>query len=118
MQNIEIWHNQSCSKSNSAKDYLDSNKIAVKVRDYLDNPPSKDELKELLKKLNLTVKEIIRDSEKLYYELNIKDIEDDEKLLEIVLKNLVLIQRPIIVGEKKAFIARPPLKIEEILNEF
>ncbi|HJE03110.1 Arsenate reductase [Aliarcobacter thereius] len=118
MQNIEIWHNQSCSKSNSAKDYLDSNKIAVKVRDYLDNPPSKEELKELLTKLNLKIKDIIRDSEKLYYDLDIQKIQDDENLLEIVSKNPILIQRPIIIGETKAFIARPPLKIEEILNEF
>ena len=55
MQKLELWHNISCSKSNSAKDFLDQNGFEISVRDYLLNPPSKKELKELLKKLNISI---------------------------------------------------------------
>ncbi len=118
MQNLVMWHNISCSKSNNAKCYLDENGIKIEVRNYLDNPPTIDELKELLKKLNLSAFELVRDSEKLYFELDIKDIKDENELISLMSKNPILIQRPIIVGSSKAFIARPPLKIEDILNEF
>ena len=55
MQKLELWHNISCSKSNSAKDFLDQNGFEISVRDYLANPASKKELKELLKKLTVMV---------------------------------------------------------------
>ncbi|WP_198304506.1 ArsC/Spx/MgsR family protein [Arcobacter vandammei] len=118
MQNLTMWHNMACSKSNSAKCYLDDNGIKINVRNYLENPPSKVEIKELLNKLNIGVKELIRDSEKEYLELDIKNIDDENRLLEILEQNPILIQRPIIIGDTKAFIARLPLKIEDILNEF
>lgn len=118
MEKIVIWHNSSCSKSNSTKTFLEDSKIDFQERNYLESSPSKEELKELLKKLNLCAKELIRDSEKLYIDLNIKNINNEEELLELMAKNPILIQRPILVGTKKAFIARPPKKLEDIINEF
>ena len=55
MQDIQIWHNQSCSKSRNAMTLLEDKKIKADVRNYLENPPSKEELKEVLKKLNMKV---------------------------------------------------------------
>ena len=51
MQNIQIWHNQSCSKSRNAMTLLEDKKIKADVRNYLENPPSKEELKEEIIKL-------------------------------------------------------------------
>ena len=59
MQKLELWHNISCSKSNSAKDFLDKNGFEISIRDYLLNPPSKKELTELLKKYIKKVLDII-----------------------------------------------------------
>ena len=118
MEKIVIWHNSLCLKSNSAKSFLEDNKIDFKERNYLENSLSKDELKELLKKLNLCAKELIRDSEKLYIDLNIQNITNEDELLELMAKNPILIQRPILVGTTKAFIARPPKRLEDIINEF
>ncbi len=118
MQKLELWHNISCSKSNSAKDYLDDSIYKIKTRDYLSNPPSKLELKELLKKLNISIFELIRTSENIYQELKLDEIKDEDLLIEAVLKNPILIQRPILLGENKAFIVRPPFKIEDIINKF
>ena len=118
MKKIIIWHNNSCSKSNSAKCFLEDNGIEFDVRNYLENPPSKDEIKEVLKKLNISVKELIRDSEKLYIDLNIKNVEDENILLNFMVENPILIQRPILISNEKAYIARPTKKIEDIINEF
>ncbi|MDX4011936.1 ArsC/Spx/MgsR family protein [Aliarcobacter skirrowii] len=117
MQKLELWHNISCSKSNSAKDFLDQNGFEISIRDYLLNPPSKNELKEILKKLNISIFELVRTGEEIYKELKLENIKDEEKLIEIVVQNPILIQRPILVSNHKAFIVRPPLKIEDALKE-
>ncbi|MDX4034826.1 ArsC/Spx/MgsR family protein [Aliarcobacter skirrowii] len=117
MQKLELWHNISCSKSNSAKDFLDKNGFEISIRDYLLNPPSKNELKEILKKLNISIFDLVRTGEDVYKDLKLENIKEEEKLLDAVLLNPILIQRPILVGENKAFIVRPPLKIEDVLEE-
>ena len=118
MQKLELWHNISCSKSNSAKDFLDQNGFEISVRDYLINPPSKNELKELLKKLNISIFDLVRTGENVYKDLKLENIKEEEKLIEIVVQNPILIQRPILVGKNKAFIVRPPARIEDIINSF
>ena len=105
-----IWHNSLCLKSNSAKSFLEDNKIDFKERNYLENT-LKSSIKRAFKKKNLCAKELIRDSEKLYIDLNIQNITNEDELLELMAKNPILIQRPILVGTTKAFIARPPKKI-------
>lgn len=117
MQKLELWHNISCSKSNSAKDFLDQNGFEISVRDYLLNPPSKNELKEILKKINISIFDLVRTGEEIYKDLKLENIKDEEKLIEIVVQNPILIQRPILVSNHKAFIVRPPLKIEDALKE-
>jgi len=118
MQDIQIWHNQNCSKSQDAKALLDEKNIKVSVRDYLKKPPSKDELRGVLKKLNISAKELLRNNEEFYVTLNLKDENSEEKLIEIMVQNPILIQRPIIIKEDKAIIARPIENLKEFLNEF
>ena len=118
MQKLELWHNISCSKSNGAKDFLDQNGFEISVRDYLLNPPSKVEIEDLLKKLNISIFDLVRTGEEIYKELKLESIKNEEKLIDAVLLNPILIQRPILLGENKAFIVRPPFKIEDIINKF
>ena len=118
MQKLELWHNISCSKSNSAKDFLDQNGFEISVRDYLANPPSKVEIEDLLTKLNISIFDLVRTGEEIYKELKLESIKNEEKLIDAVLLNPILIQRPILVGENKAFIVRPPARIEDIINSF
>ena len=118
MQKLELWHNISCSKSNSAKDFLDQNGFEISVRDYLANPPSKVEIEDLLTKLNISIFDLVRTGEEIYKELKLESIKNEEKLIDAVLINPILIQRPILVGENKAFIVRPPARIEDIINSF
>ena len=118
MQKLELWHNISCSKSNSAKDFLDKNSYEISVRDYLANPPSKVEIEDLLTKLNISIFDLVRTGEEIYKELKLESIKNEEKLIDAVLLNPILIQRPILVGENKAFIVRSPARIEDIINSF
>ena len=112
---VEIWHNSRCSKSRNGLKYLQENGIEYKIREYLKNPPTKEELQEVLKKLGMKPSELIRKKEKLFKELNLKDKSEDE-LLEAMVEHPKLIERPIVINGNKAVVARPETQIEKILN--
>ncbi len=113
---IEIWHNSRCSKSRAALNYLKDNGIEFKVKEYLKEQISKDELESILKKLNKRPSEVIRKKEALFKELNLKDASEDE-LLEAMVNYPKLIERPIVVNEDKAVIARPLEEIEKVIKD-
>ena len=116
MQNIQIWHNPRCSKSRSALELLQTKGIDANVVKYLETIPTKEQLKDVLSKLKISAKELLRTGEDIYKELNLKDINDEEKLIEIMVQNPILIERPIIIRENKAVIARPIENLEELLK--
>jgi len=109
---IEIWHNSRCSKSRAAFNYLQDCNIEFKIKEYLKEPPSKDELLNVLKKLNKKPSEIVRKKESIYKELNLKNATEDE-LIDAMVSNPKLIERPIIINNSRAVIARP---LEEIVK--
>jgi arsenate reductase len=114
LSTIQIWHNNRCSKSRAAYNYLKEHGYNTEVREYLKEPPTKEELQAVLKKLNSKPSDIIRKKEALFKELNLKDASEDE-LLDAMVKNPKLIERPIVLHEEKAVIARPLELVEEIL---
>lgn len=116
MQNIQIWHNPKCSKSRAAIELLENKNIDANVVKYLEQIPTKEQLKDVLSKLKISAKELLRTSEDIYKELNLKDINDEEILIEIMTKNPILIERPIIIKGDKAVIARPIENLEDLLK--
>lgn len=116
MQNIQIWHNPRCSKSRNALALLEEKGIEADIIKYLEKTPNKDELKNVLKLLGISAKELLRVDEDIYKELNLKDISDEELLVEAMVNNPKLIQRPIIIRDNKAVIARPIENLEELLK--
>ena len=111
---VQIWHNSRCSKSRLAFNYLKDNEIEFEVVEYLKNPPTKDELIEVLEKLNLKPSELVRKKEAIFKELNLKDANENE-ILEAMVNNPKLIERPIIINGNKAVVARPLEVIKSIL---
>jgi len=111
---IEIWHNSRCSKSRNAFKYLEEKDVDFKVREYLKTPPTLEELKDILSKLNMKPSELVRSKEAIYKELNLKDANEND-LLEAMVKNPKLIERPIIINKDKAVVARPLENIEKVL---
>lgn len=116
MQNIQIWHNPRCSKSRNAMTLLEEKGINADVIKYLESTPTKEQLTDVLKKLNMSAKELLRTGEDVYKELNLKDENDEEKLIDIMVENPILIERPIIIKDDKAVIARPIENLEELLK--
>jgi len=116
MQDITIWHNPRCSKSRNAMTLLEEKGIDAKVVKYLEQTPTKEEIKTILSLLNMSAQELMRKGEAVYKELNLKDVEDEEALITAMEENPKLIERPIIVRGQKAVIARPIENLEELLK--
>jgi arsenate reductase len=112
---VLIYHNSECNKSNATVVTLQERGLDIVYKFYMHEPLTVEELKDLLKKLQLPVTEILRKIEPLYTEqYEGKEMSEDE-WLQIIVDNPVLLQRPIVVIGDKAVIPRPPEKLLEIL---
>ncbi|MDC0933357.1 arsenate reductase (glutaredoxin) [Arcobacteraceae bacterium] len=110
---IQIWHNNRCSKSRDGKALLEESGQEFEVFEYMKNDFSKEELLRLLAQLQMKdVKDMLRPTETEYKELDIEKKSQNE-ILDLVVQNPKLIQRPIIIKDNKAVIARP---IENLIN--
>ena len=116
MANVTIWHNPRCGKSRDGVKLLEEKGIDAEVVKYLDTPPTKEELAALLKMLGITARELMRTKEAIYKELNLKEVTDEDQLIEAMVNNPKLIERPIVIKEGKAAIGRPIENIIELLN--
>jgi len=113
MSNVQIWHNPRCSKSRNGLNILKENKIEVEVVKYLDNPRTQEEITDLLKMLGMSARELMRTKESIYKELDLKNENDEGKLIQAMVENPKLIERPIVIKDGKAVIGRP---IENIMK--
>lgn len=116
MSTVTIWHNPRCSKSRNAVALLEEKGVDADIVKYLDTPPSKEELVEMLAMLGLSARELMRTKETIYKELNLKEETDEEKLIEAMVANPKLIERPIVIKEGKAAIGRPIENIVELIQ--
>ncbi|NQY21515.1 MAG: arsenate reductase (glutaredoxin) [Campylobacteraceae bacterium] len=113
--NITIWHNEKCSKSRQALEYLEKKNLKIEIKNYLENTPSKEEIKEILELLNLKAIDLIRTNETLYTSLNLNENMDESTLIDFMFLNPSLIQRPIIIKGENAVISRPFSRLEELV---
>ena len=116
MANVTIWHNPRCSKSRDAAALLEEKGIDADVVKYLETPPTKEELIAVLKMLGLTARELIRTKEDIYKELNLKEVMDEDVLIEAMVEHPRLIERPIVIKDGKAAIGRPIENIIDLLG--
>ncbi len=117
MSQVKIYHNPRCSKSRAALALLEEQGVDAEVVKYLDTPPTKEEIKALLKMLGISARELMRTKEDIYKALGLKDVEEEEKLIEAMAAHPRLIERPIVIKEGKAAIGRPIEKIVELLDK-
>lgn len=113
---IQIWHNPRCSKSRASMEVVENSKQDFNIKKYLDEDISCDEIKDILVKLNMSARELMRTGEDIYKELDVKNIYDEDELIEIMSKNPKLIERPIIIKGDKAVIGRPLENTIELLG--
>ncbi|MDQ7060431.1 MAG: arsenate reductase (glutaredoxin) [Sulfurimonas sp.] len=116
MQTISIWHNPRCTKSREGVKIVEDSEYESNVIKYLDKEISVVEMKNILQSLGMTARELMRTTEAVYKELKLKEEMDEDKLIEALVSNPKLIQRPIIIKGDKAIIGRPASSILEFLN--
>ena len=115
MSKVTIWHNPRCSKSREALKLLEEKGAEVEVFKYLDEEITKEDIKKLLEMIGAKPRDIMRTKEAIYKELGLKDVDDDEKLIEAMVEHHKLIERPIVIKDGKAIIGRPPSKVLELV---
>ena len=112
---ITIYHNNRCSKSRQGLEILEQSGKDFKVKKYLEDVPSKTELKNLITLLGIKPIDLIRKNEPIWKsDYKGKDLSDSQ-IMTAMIENPKLIERPIIINGKKAVIGRPPEKILEII---
>jgi arsenate reductase (glutaredoxin) len=107
-EKLVIYHNPRCTKSRETLALIEKKKVNPEIVEYLKTTLTVAELKSLLKKLGLNVQDIIRKKEPLFIEKFKNKKLSDEKWLDVLVKNPILIERPIVVKGNKAVIGRPP----------
>lgn len=116
MSQVSIYHNPRCSKSRQTLALLQEQGIEPTVIEYLKDTPSVDELKTLLSKLGfVSARELMRSKEDIFKELELKNEDDEEKLIASMAAHPKLIERPIVVKGEQARLGRPPEAVLEIL---
>lgn len=116
MTDLTLYHNPRCSKSRGALQLLEERGLAPTIVRYLETPPSAAQLQELLGKLGLGARQLLRSGEDEYRTLNLADPGLSEaQLIEAMVEHPKLIERPILIVGDKAVIGRPPEKVLELL---
>lgn len=113
---IKIYHNTRCSKSRCAMTVLEESGKEFEVVNYLETVPTVDELRAIVGKLGIAAHELVRKSEAVYKDkYKGRELSDEEWIVAMV-ENPILIERPILVSDDLAVIARPSEKIYDILG--
>ena len=112
---IKIYHNNRCSKSRCGVQALEESGKDFEVVKYLEDIPTKEDLKHIIKLIGITPIELVRKNEGIWKEnYKGKTLSDDE-IIEAMVANPKLIERPIIINGDRAVIGRPTEKIFEII---
>ena len=115
-KNVSIFYNPKCSKCRLTMDILNDKGIDTKVVEYLDTPPSNDDLIEVLELLGLEPRDLMRKHEAPYKDNDLDNPNlSREQLIQAMIDHPILIERPIIINGNKATIGRPPEKVLDIL---
>jgi arsenate reductase len=104
MSEVTIYHNPKCAKSCEALDYLQARGYRPRVIDYLETPPTVDELRQLIKQLGIAASSLIRAPD--FSRLGLVPTSDSEELIRLIAEHPILLQRPIVVVGDRARIAR------------
>lgn len=112
---IQIYHNSRCGKSRECLVFLENSGQEYEIIKYLEDVPTFEELKGIIQKLDIKPIELVRQKEKIWIEnFKGKSLSDDE-IIQAMVSNPILIERPIVINGDKAVIARPLEKVSAII---
>ncbi len=114
--NVKIYHNPRCGKSRQTLQLIQEQGIEPEIIEYLKTPPSVQELDDILQKLGMEPRELMRKKEAEYKANNLDDAAlDRQALIQAMVNNPILIERPIVIAGGKAAVGRPPEAVLAIL---
>ncbi|MDH3199401.1 MAG: arsenate reductase (glutaredoxin) [Myxococcales bacterium] len=114
---VTIWHNPQCSKSRQTLQLVRDHHVEPEVIEYLKTSPSIEELEDVLQKLGMEPRELMRKKEARYEELSLDDPSLTRKdLIRAMVDNPVLIERPVVLRGNRAVLGRPPENVLELLR--
>jgi arsenate reductase len=114
--NVKIYHNPRCSKSRDALKLLEAQGIQAEIVEYLKTPPSIEELTDIIQKLGIKPRGLMRTNEPEYKENILDDVDLSDAELIAAMHNMPrLIERPIVLANGKAAIGRPAENVLAIL---
>ena len=113
---VTIYHNPRCSKSRETLNLLQSKNIEPSVVEYLKTPLSHEQISTLVSQLGFnSARDLMRTKEEQYKALNLKDENSESVLIDAMVENPKLIERPIVVNNNKAALGRPPENVLSVL---
>ena len=112
---IIIYHNPRWKKSRESVKILEKEKVSFKIIEYLKNQITRKEINNILTILDIDIENLIRKNELEFKSINDDDKKNKNKLIELILNYPKVMQRPVIINDKKGVIGRPPENIYKIL---
>lgn len=111
-----IYHNPRCSKSRQTLELVRSKTDEVEVVEYLKTPPNHEELANIVELLAISPRDLCRKKETEYKEVGLDNESlSDQDIMDLMIQNPKVIERPIVVNNGKAVIGRPPENVLDIL---
>jgi len=115
MSDLKIWHNPRCSKSRQTLALLYNRGLEPEIINYREMPPTAADLRGALQKLGLKAIDIMRHKDALFRDLGLNKTDSTDKLIDTMVNNPMLIERPIVFANGQAAIGRPPEAVLEIV---
>ena len=113
---LTIYHNPKCSKSREALALLEARGAAPRIVRYLEAPPTAAELAAIVRKLGLRPEQLVRKGENVFKEKYAGRTLTDDEWIEAMVRDPILIERPIVVKGTRAVIGRPPERVSALFD--
>jgi arsenate reductase len=114
---LTIYHNPSCTKSRAALELVRHKSAMLNIIEYLVDPLKEEDIKALLRVLKMEAMELVRTKEKCWADLGLHSKSSEKEIINAMLENRELIERPIVVNDGKAAIGRPIENIIKLLDD-
>jgi len=113
---VTIYHNPACSTSRKVLGMIRESGVEPRIIEYLKTPPNRKQLLDLLHRMGLTPRQILRRRGTPYDELGLADpAKSDDTLIDAILAHPVLMERPVVAGPRGVRLCRPPERVHEVL---
>jgi len=113
---VVIYHNPSCTTSRKVLGMIRAFGVEPRVAEYLKTPPGRQEMIDLLQRMGLTPRQLLRRRGTPYDALGLDDkTRSDEALIDAILEHPILMERPVVVGPRGVRLCRPPERVHEVL---